>query len=34
LQRQFTDGVTDTLNDVTVTLHFNADTAAALTWYY
>jgi len=34
LQRQFTDGVTDPTNDVTVTLHFNADTAAALTWYY
>lgn len=34
LQRQFTDGATDTSNDVTVTLHFNADTAAALTWYY
>lgn len=34
LQRQFTDGVTDPINDVTVTLHFNADTAAALTWYY
>lgn len=34
LQRQFTDGVTDTSNDVTVTLHFNAATAAALTWYY
>lgn len=34
LQRQFTDGATDPLNDVTVTLHFNADTAAALTWYY
>ena len=34
LQRQFTDGVTDPMNDVTVTLHFNADTAASLTWYY
>lgn len=34
LQRQFTDGVTDPIYDVTVTLHFNADTAAALTWYY
>ncbi len=34
LQRQFTDGATDTSNDVTVTLHFDADTAAALTWYY
>lgn len=34
LQRQFTDGATDPLNDVTVTLHFNADTAAALTWSY
>lgn len=34
LQRQFKDGVTDTSNDVMVTLHFNADTAATLTWYY
>ena len=34
LQRQFTDGVTDTSRDVTVTLHFNAASAAALTWYY
>ena len=34
LQRQFTDGVTDPINDVTVTLHFNAADAAALSWYY
>ncbi|RYE58422.1 MAG: hypothetical protein EOP20_06080 [Hyphomicrobiales bacterium] len=34
LQRQFTDGVTDPSNDTTVTVHFNAATAAALTWYY
>jgi hypothetical protein len=34
LQRQFIDGATDTMNDVTVTLHFNAESAAALTWYY
>ncbi|KRA96623.1 hypothetical protein ASD83_16135 [Devosia sp. Root685] len=34
LQRQFTQGVTDPINDVTVTLHFNAKTAAALSWYY
>lgn len=34
LQRQFTEGVTDASDDVTVTLHFNVDTAAALTWYY
>lgn len=34
LQRQHTDGVTDPDRDVTVTLHFDTDTAAALTWYY
>ena len=33
LQRLYTDGVTEPLNDVTVTLHFNADTAAKLGWY-
>jgi len=34
LQREYTDGVTDPVNDVTVTLHFNAEKAAALTYYY
>lgn len=34
LQRQFTDGVTDPNRDATVTIHFNAANAAALTWYY
>lgn len=34
LQRQFIGGATDALNDVLVTLHFNAESAAALTWYY
>ncbi|KKB77864.1 hypothetical protein VW35_14560 [Devosia soli] len=34
LQRQFTDGLTDETNDVLVTLHFDAEEAAALTWAY
>lgn len=34
LQRQHTDGVTDPDRDVTVTLHFDAESAAALSWYY
>ena len=34
LQRQYTNGVTDAANDVPVTLHFNAQNAAALTWAF
>ena len=33
LQRQYTDDVHVPENDVEVTLHFDAETAAALTWY-
>jgi hypothetical protein len=34
LQRQYVDGATDPANDVPVTLHFNAEEAAALTLAY
>jgi hypothetical protein len=34
LQRQYSDGVTDPANDAVVTLHFNAETAADLGWYW
>ena len=36
LQRKYTDGVTDPIDDVTVTVHFNAETAAGLVlhWIY
>lgn len=34
LQRQYTDDVHFPENDVSVTLYFNAEAAAGLTWYY
>jgi hypothetical protein len=34
LQRQYANGVTDPANDVVVTVHFNAETAEALGWYW
>jgi hypothetical protein len=34
LQRQFTGGVHDPANDVAVTLHFDAESAEALAWYW
>jgi hypothetical protein len=34
LQRQWQDGVTDPAQDAVVTVHFDADTARSLSWYF